>query len=164
MSNLVPMVVEQSSKGDPRKGPTGEKDATASKTDAGKDAEQKEVYDTQYTGDYKKDIPEFYKGLEAGLDPVDEVDDMLKAIDDKLKASGTAKEMEMVTAQLREVINVLNSNSRTPGDKLVRNIEGIDQRQIERAIRDIKVYREDELQPMMFAAMQKDKDGKEKTA
>lgn len=154
----------ETKKGDPRKGPTGEKDATASKTDAGKDAEQKEVYDTQYTGDYKKDIPEFYKGLEAGLDPVDEVDDMLKAIDDKLKASGTAKEMEMVTAQLREVINVLNSNSRTPGDKLVRNIEGIDQRQIERAIRDIKVYREDELQPMMFAAMQKDKDGEEKTA
>lgn len=154
----------ETKKGDPRKGPSGEKDATASKTDAGKDTKQKEVYDTQYTGDYKKDIPEFYKGLEAGLDPVDEVDDMLKAIDDKLKASGTAKEMEMATAQLREVINVLNSNSRIPGGKegLVRNIEGIDQRQIERAIRDIKVYREDELQPMMFAALEKEKDGDEK--
>ena len=140
----------ETKKGDPRKGPSGEKDAAASKTDAGKDAEQKEVYDTQYTGDFKKDSEEFYKGIAAGLDPLTEMSDMLDTLEEKLEKEPASK----------EELNTLKKDMDDMEQRLTSFSTDyrINKKSIGRATNMLKTWRDEELAELSKSALSSDQE------
>ena len=149
--------------GDPRLGPKGES-ATASDQEAGKDAEgKKPTYDTQYSGDVKKDVNEYFKGIALGLDPDDEMDDFLDATEKTVDSNaGNSEILTDVELALKDMIQILNSNKRIPSSadpdtRMVRNLD-IESRKVQMAIGALRDFQTNDLVAAMRAEPKDDKE------
>jgi len=134
-------------KGDPRKGPSGEEEKTSSDQEAGKEADQQ--YDTQYTGNFREDQTEFYKGIGLGLNATEEMDDMLDAIEakiesDKMDMDGLVK----LQSDINKMIQVLVTNSKVPGSSetnIFKTYPLVKKKDLDRATRMLKSWRDGDL-------------------
>ena len=149
--------------GDPRLGPKGDS-ATASDQEAGKDAEgKKPTYDTQYSGDVKKDVNEYFKGIALGLDPDDEMDDFLDATEKTVDSNaGNSEILTDVDLALKDMIQILNSNKRIPSSadpdtRMVRNLD-IESRKVQMAIGALRDFQTNDLVAAMRAEPKDDKE------
>ena len=149
--------------GDPRLGPKGDASATASNQEAGQDAEDKKpTYDTQYSGDVKKDVNEYFKGIALGLDPDDEMDDFLDATEKTVDSNaGNSEILTDVDLALKDMIQILNSNKRIPSSadpdtRMVRNLD-IESRKVQMAIGALRDFQTNDLVAAMRAEPKDDK-------
>jgi len=139
----------ETKKGDPRKGPSQDKD-TASDQEAGKEVE----YDTQYVGEFKKDSVEFFKGINLGLDPVDEMDDLIDALEAKLEKQKLDKDgLTTLKKDIDEMVQILIGSNTTPQGEVIQQSKAI-----RRATQMIKGWRDGDLAELTKDAVIKDKD------
>jgi len=150
--------------GDPRLGPKGDASATASNQEAGQDAEDKKpTYDTQYSGDVKKDVNEYFKGIALGLDPDDEMDDFLDATEKTVDSNaGNSEILTDVDLALKDMIQILNSNKRIPSSadpdtRMVRNLD-IESRKVQMAIEALRDFQTNDLVAAMRAEPKDDEE------
>ena len=150
--------------GDPRLGPKGDASATASNQEAGQDAEDKKpTYDTQYSGDVKKDVNEYFKGIALGLDPDDEMDDFLDATEKTVDSNaGNSEKIYDVDLALKNMLQILNSNTRIPASadpetRMVRNLD-IESRKVQMAIQALRDFRDNDVVTAMKAEPKDDEE------